>query len=118
MKKGKTVLIIVAVIAVVLLLLLGLYNKTVFQRGNPLPYLLASMRITEETPYVEVGDHTGIYISKRGDCPQLFAFVEESKKVEFVEQSGSSYLFANGDGSITVSSEVYWKWFTVWQVSK
>lgn len=118
MKKGKTVLMIVAAMIVVLLLVLGLYSKTIFQRGNPLPYLLASMRICEETPYVEVGDHTGVYISKNGDCPQLFKFIEESRNVEFVEQLGSSYLFANEVDSLTVSSEVYWKWFKVWQVSQ
>lgn len=118
MKTRKSVLTIIGVIIVVLLLVLGLYNKTIFQRGNPIPYLLASTRIGVETPYVEVGNNSGIYISKRGHCPQFFEFIEKSEKVEFVEQGGSSYLFANGDNSLTVSSENYWKWFTVWQVSK
>ncbi|MEG1883720.1 MAG: helix-turn-helix transcriptional regulator [Clostridia bacterium] len=110
-------LIVIAIFAVItFLLIISSYSKVIFQRGNPIPYLIASMSISEETPYVEVGKNTGVYITKRGECPPLFDFVEESRNVDFVEQAGSGYIFTNGLDNITVSSEIYWRYFTVWQV--
>lgn len=114
--KHKFLTVIAVFTVIILFLIIGSYHKVIFQRGNPIPYLIASMSISEETPYVEVGKNTGVYISKKGECPELFAFVENSKNVEFVEQSGSGYLFTNGLDNIAVSSEIYWKYFTVWKV--
>lgn len=114
--KNKFIIAIAVFTGIILLLTFGSYRNVIFQRGNPIPYLLAGMSINDETSYVEVGNHTGVYISKRGECPELFAFVEEDRDVEFVEQVGSGYQFTNGVDNITVSTEIYWKYFTVWKV--
>ncbi|MEG1548434.1 MAG: helix-turn-helix transcriptional regulator [Clostridia bacterium] len=114
--KHKLLTIIAVFTVIILLLVIGSYRNVIFQRGNPIPYLIASMSISEETPYVEVGNNTGVYISKKGECPKLFEFVENSRNVEFIEQFGSGYLFTNGLDNITVSSEIYWRYFTVWKV--
>lgn len=100
--RNRSILAIGVSFGLLLLLVFCSYHDTLFQRGNPVPYLLAAMRIGDDTPYVEVGSHTGIYISKRGECPELLRFVEESKQVGFVEQLGSGYRFSNGADDLVV----------------
>lgn len=104
--------------AALLIAALWLQAPVIFQRGNPIPYLIAAAGITEETPYVQVKVQGGctVYISRRGQCPALLEAVERSRGVELVEQGGSGYLFSNGADRLTVSSEVYWRHYTVWQV--
>ncbi len=114
--KHKFIVFIAVFTVIILLLILVSYQKVIFQRGNPIPYLIASTSINEETPYVAVGNNTGTYISKKGECSELFRFVESSKNVNFVEQAGSSYIFTNGVDNIVISSETYWRYFTVWEV--
>ncbi len=74
------------------------YRKVIFQRGNPILYLIASIHITDENTYVEVDKNTGIYITHYGKCAQLFDFVEETQNVNFVEQVGSGYIFTKWSG--------------------
>lgn len=110
----------IAAIAVVIVLgcVMVLYAPVLFQRGNPIPYLLAAGKITEETPYALVTSDGGcaVYISQKGNCPALFAYVEDSRKVTFKEQAGSGYIFSNGADRLVVSSEIYLGKYTVWQV--
>lgn len=114
--KSRFTIMVIALIGVILLLIFGGYRNVIFQCGNPIPYLLASMSISDDTPYVEVGNDTGIYIAKKGECPELFEFVQEKWNVEFVEQFGSDYEFTNGLDTLTLSSEIYFRYFTVWKV--
>ncbi len=114
--KNKLIIAIAVFTGIISLLIFSSYFNVIFQRGNPIPYLLASMSISDETPYVEVGKNSGIYISKRGECPELLEFVEESRNVEFVERFGSAYQFSNGLDNLTIFSEIYWRYFTVWTV--
>lgn len=116
MKKTGKLITIGIFVTMIILLIINNYIEVIFQRGNPIPYLIASMGISEETPYIEVGKDTGIYITKRGECPAFLDFVEKSRNVDLVEQAGSGYIFTNGLDNIIVCSEVYWRYFTVWQV--
>lgn len=109
------IIISVFLITILAIIIIG-NSKVIFQCGNPIPYLIASTHISEESPYVEVGNNSGIYISKRGECSELFDFIKNSRNVEFVEQIGSAYLFSNGLDNLTISSEIYLKYFTVWKV--
>lgn len=127
----KKIVWLVAALLLVLTLALYLWWPVIFQRGNPIPYLLAMSQLSEKRPYVEVefdppvGKNT-IYISKRGDCPELFSAIEKYQHVTFEEQAGSSWIFrvrprgdsfvADGRDKLVVSSEIYWRYFTVWQV--
>ena len=92
------------------------YGGAIFQRGNPIPYLLAAAQLDSDTPFAEVGSGDGVYIAPRGECPALLEFVERTRHVTFVEQAGSGYLFSNGVDGLVVQSEVYWGRFTVYQV--
>jgi len=109
--------------ALLLVLALGLYLwwPVIFQRGNPIPYLLAMSQLSEERPYVEVEFDPPVgmyrvYITKRGDCPEMISMIEKGSHTTFVEQAGSAFLFTNGADTLVVSSEIYWRYFTVWQV--
>lgn len=118
-KKRRVVGAAIIVAAVIILIvIMGIWSPVVFQRGNPIPYLVAAIRISDENPYVQVETDSGadIYIAKRGDCPKLFEYIEESRNVEFIEQAGSGYIFSNGIDGVVVSSEVYLSKFTVWSV--
>lgn len=92
------------------------YGGAIFQRGNPIPYLLAAAQLDSDTPFAEVGSGDGVYIAPRGECPALLEFVERTRHVTFVERAGSGYLFSNGVDGLVVQSEVYWGRFTVYQV--
>lgn len=120
MKKKRIIVAGVAIIAVVtaLIAITIAWLPVIFQRGNPIPYLVAATKITDENPYVQVDvdDGTSVYIAKKGECPELFEYVEENRNVEFVEQAGSGYIFSNGVDSLVVSSEIYLGKYTVWQV--
>ena len=116
MKKKR----IITICAVVLMILAAsafyLNRAAIFQRGNPIPYLISAIQISESNPYVAVDETKGIYISKRGECPELFDFFCEQTGMEFVEQAGSGYQFTDGDRNDVISSEVYWGRYTVWTI--
>jgi len=116
--RRNIILAVLISIALVFLVVVSLWSPAIFQRGNPIPYLIAATKISNENPYIQVDvDSVGtIYISKRGDCPALFEYVEDSRNVEFVEQAGSGYIFSNGIDNLVISSEIYWGQYTVWYV--
>lgn len=117
--KKRRMRVLVALVALLLAAggVLWRYGGAIFQRGNPIPYLLAAAQLDGDTPFAEVGSGDGVYIAPRGECPALLEFVERTRHVSFVERAGSGYLFSNGVDSLVVSSEVYWGRFTVYQVS-
>lgn len=114
MKKKKLWIAILVAFVVLVSSVVYLNRAVIFQRGNPIPYLTAAARISEKNPYVAVDEAKGIYISKRGECPELLEYYQEKTGMEFVEQAGSSYLFTDGSRNEVASSEVYWGHYTVW----
>lgn len=119
-KSYKKTVIILSVIAGLSLLLwvFNFFSPVIFQRGNPIPYISAAMKIDEDSRYVQVDvdDTYDVYISVRGDKESLFYDLAYSKGMEFVEQAGSSYIFSDGKNRLIISSEVYLSCFTVWKV--
>lgn len=115
--KKKRIITICAVVLVILAVSAFYLNRAaIFQRGNPIPYLTSAIQISEKNPYVAVDETKGIYISKRGECPELFDYFCEKTGMEFVEQAGSGYLFTDGDRNDVISSEAYWGRYTVWTI--
>lgn len=119
-KSYKKTVIILAVIAGLSLLLwvFNFFSPVIFQRGNPIPYISAAMKIDEDSRYiqVDVDDIYDVYISVRGDKESLFYDLAYSNGMEFIEQAGSSYIFSDGTNRLIISSEVYLSYFTVWKV--
>ena len=115
--KNKRIITICAVALVILAASTVYLNRAIiFQCGNPVPYLISAIQISEKNPYVAVDETKGIYISKRGECPELFDYFCEKTGMEFVEQAGSGYLFTDRERNDVISSEVYWGRYTVWTI--
>lgn len=112
--------ILAAVFSALLIGMALLHLPVIRQRGDPLPYLLPMARVTFGADYVPVAPRRSgdadTYLSRRGDCPSLIAHIEASTGLPFQEQMGSAYLFSDGSPSLTLRSEIYWRWFTVWEV--
>ena len=86
----------------------------IFQRGNPIPYLAAMVRLSDNNTFEAVADSDDTYITKRGEKQDLFQMIQDNYHLEFKDQIGSSYLFSDGEKNYTVGSEIYWGRFTVW----
>ena len=116
MKKNS--IITFCAVALIILCVLFLYGqrRAIFQRGNPILYLRAAAQLSEDQPFVAVDEARGFYISKRGECPELFEFFQDELDVQFIEQAGSGYIFSDGTKNYVISSEVYWGRYTVWSL--
>lgn len=115
--KKKAVIILCSVIIVILASLAALKWDAIFQRGNPIPYLAAAIKLSDNNTYVAVTGAKDVYITKRGEKGDLFQMIENTYGVEYKDQLGSSYLFSDGEKNYTVGSEIYWGRFTVWTLS-
>lgn len=118
MKKTSKIL---AVSAVIVLITFAIFLEAkwdaVFQRGNPIPYLSAMVKLSDENPFVAVEDMDGVYVTRRGDKLAFFEMICDTYGVELQDQIGSSFVFTDGENIHAVSSEIYWGRFTVWMLS-
>ena len=121
-------LTIVMVLILCLALFITYHHDVIFQCGNPVPYLQAALQLRKDNPFVKVdvdvpSGAVDIYISKKNSksekaCPEIFDYVEKRFNVKFSEQFGSAYLFQNSEGKISISNEIYLRYFLVWTVPK
>ena len=95
-----------------------MYSPVIFQRGNPLPYLRAAAKLSDETQYVQVKQTESecVYITRRGESDALLRMFAESTGAVFQEQMGGVYIFSDDDSEWLLESEIYWKNYTVWVV--
>lgn len=116
--RGKILVIGLAVCCILGIALVYLYSPIIFQRGNPVPYLFASTKLSAETPYVQVKqtDSETVYITKSGVCDELLQSFAESTGTELQERFGGTYIFGDEKKQWIIVSEIYWKNFTVWEV--
>lgn len=105
-------------LCVLILLVLSLWGPGIFQRGNPLPYLIAAASLSDR-PFAEVEDGKpgDTYISCLEQSGAFLDYIAESRSLTFVEQAGSGYIFTTGTETFVVSSEIYWGRFLVWSMS-
>lgn len=116
--KFKIIVIAIAVCCIFCIALVSLYSTVIFQRGNPIPYLIASIKLNAEIPYVQVKqtDSETVYITKRGVCDELLQLFAERSGAEFQEQLGGTYIFFDGESKWMIESEIYWRNYTVWEI--
>ncbi|MCR5847680.1 MAG: helix-turn-helix domain-containing protein [Lachnospiraceae bacterium] len=121
-KRLKKKLIIVSFLACfcILLFLLFGYSSVIFQRGNPVPYLIAANKIDETHRFVKVNDGSlqNIYISKKKD-QRIDDFLKELEddcvfELTFKEQLGSIYEVTDGQNITYIESEIYLGKYIVW----
>ncbi len=121
-KRLKQGLIIVSIIAClsIMVFLLSKMLPIIFQRGNPVPYLIAAIQIDDTHRYVKVNDGSfqNVYISKRKDerIKDLLEEIENEPELEltFNEQLGSVYEVTDGQNVIHIDSEIYLGRYIVW----
>ena len=94
-----------------------LYSGTIFQRGNPLPYVSKMFALNDRNQYSKVFEDQGIYITRNGNCDALIKQIESTYGVTYTEQLGSAYLFKSENKSIIASTEIYWGRYTVWELA-
>lgn len=116
MKKRK-VLVLCTVAIILLCSFVALKWNAIFQRGNPIPYLAAAIKLSDNNTYVAVESMENVYITKQGEKNDLFQMIEDTYEVKFKDQLGSSFLFSDGKQNFIVGSEIYWGRFTVWTLS-
>ena len=122
--KKKIVISVVSVFVTLVLvatLFVGFNYSVIFQRGNPIPYLAAASQISDKNPVVAVEDDSSnsyIYITKNNMASQqaFLEYIETKFDSEYKDQYGSAYLFESAGEKITISDEVYWRYFRVWSV--
>lgn len=116
--KFKKIVIVIVISCIFCISLISLYSPVIFQRGNPIPYLIASTKLNAETPYVQVKqmDFETIYITKIGVCDELLQLFAERTGAELQEQYGGTFVFFDGENKWIIESEIYWKNYTVWEL--
>jgi len=72
--------------------------------------------LTNDVPYAKVYDDQYVYIMRFGS-DKLIKHIEETYQVTFIEQMGSSYFFESAEGLIIAESEVYWRYYSVWELN-
>lgn len=121
-KVAKTVVAILLCIILVCGVGVYLYKDVILQRGNPIPYVMKAIFLNEEEPYKKVFADKEIYISKGREHfaqaqDSLIRFIESKYNATFVEQAGSGYIFKSEDKTIIMSTEVYLKYYNIWEVT-
>lgn len=116
--RFKILLAAIALFCVLCVVTIAMYSPIIFQRGNPIPYLWASTKLDDNTPYVQVEqtDSSCVYITKRGVSDEVLNFFAESTGAELQERYGDTYIFSHGENQVIVESETYWKYYTVWEL--
>lgn len=112
MKKIFKILMIVAIITAIFIY----YNKEViFQKGNPIPYLSASTKLSKDKLYVRVGKDE--VISLRENIDETIEYFEKQTNLKCIDQMGSGYIFSDGKERYYTENEIYLRYFYVWNIS-
>lgn len=116
--RFKILLAAIAVFCVLCVVIIAMYSPIIFQRGNPIPYLLAATKLEDNTPYVQVEqtDLSCVYITKRGASEEILNFFAASTGAELQERYGDTYIFSHGENQLIVESEIYWRNYSVWEL--
>lgn len=113
----KHIVILCVLVAILMFSFVALKWDAIFQRGNPIPYLTAAMKLSDENTFTAVEGVEDVYITRRGDKQEFFQMIQKTYQVEYKDQLGSGYLFSDGEKNYTVGSEIYWGRFQVWTAS-
>ena len=120
MKKKKLLIGLAGMIILAAGIVFVGWDRAIFQRGNPLPYLLAMMRLDEDTPYVmvmETQEHR-VYLTDMDGGERMIEMVEALTDTEFVEQAGRGFFFEGNGERFTAVNEVYFGRYLVWEVPR
>ena len=113
-KVPKTLILCVVVLSILSASIIASKWDTIFQRGNPIPYMVAMVKLSDNNSFEAVANTDDTYITRRDDKQNLFQMIQDTYDLEYKDQLGSGYLFSDGEKNYIVASEIYWGKFTVW----
>lgn len=106
-------------IIILLITITLIYKNIIFQDGNPLPIFRGIIKLNSSETYVKTKEHNPVtYLTKTSNKEDLFEYIEKEKKVKFIEQLGSSYIFEGIKKNITMTSRQYTRFYTLWYYSE
>lgn len=117
MKKGAVFIYIFLAFILVASVFVYINKSVIFQCGNPIPYIYKMFLLNGDTTYADVFNDNNTYITKRYDSDELFRFVENEYDVIFKEQAGSGFLFESDATEVILSSQIYWRYYMVWDLN-
>lgn len=124
MKQKVIKMVVTTLICIILLGGVFVYtNKSIiFQRGNPIPYVVKTIFLSKNKPYNKVFNDGKTYISKGREHyikaqDSLIGLVESEYDVTFAEQAGSGYIFKSENKTIIMTTEIYLKYYNIWEIS-
>lgn len=118
-KNIKKILVCaVGVFLIITSLLVLEFRKSIFQCGNPIPYIEKIMILNEDKKFAKVYDDKDIYITLKSEYNDLHKYIERKYNVVFFEQMGSGYIFISSNKRIILSSEIYWSKYEVWKIEE
>lgn len=113
----KKVGYLVGIILILTLILVFIFRDSIFQCGNPIPYIEKMVTLNEDKKFAKVYNDKDVYITKKEDYEDLHKYIEDKYKVSFLEQMGSGFIFVSYNENITLTGEIYLKNYEVWQVT-
>ena len=118
MKARRTVLLALAAVLAASALVVAVQGPAIFQRGNPIPYFVATLQIADDRPFAYVGEEEGreVYIAERESDEAIIDHVAKERGLDFMEQAGAGFIFSDGRNQIIAQTEVYWGRWTVWEI--
>lgn len=117
MSKGIKHKLVLAIISIFIFaaIILTINWSSIFQKGNPIPYLKSMFQLNEKQTFIQVKkENPIIFLTERDHYEDLHKYIENTYDVSFDDQMGSGYIFSSEEKEIILTSEIYWKYFKVW----
>lgn len=113
----RKIIYIIGILLIFTCILVFTFRKSIFQCGNPIPYVGKMITLNEEKEFAKVYSDKEIYITKNGDYEDLHKYIEDKYKVSFLDQMGSGFILVSYNERVILTSEVYYKNYDVWNVT-
>jgi len=122
MKAKRAIIIIIICFFVLIAGFIIFYKDAIFQQGNPLPYISKMITLSDNNPFARVFEDQDIYLMRNSNIERfgtgfLVEYIENTYDVTYIEQMGSSVFFDSGEKTIIADIEVYWRYFTIWELA-
>jgi len=103
-------------IIVLVIVVFFFYSGAIFQRGNPLPYMSKMVTLSDDNQFAKVFADADIYLSRNSNYDELIKHIESTFGVTFSERMGSAYIFNSDNTAVFASTEIYWRYYMVWEI--
>ena len=87
-----------------------------------MPYISKMITLSDNNPFARVFEDQDIYLMRNSNIERfgtgfLVEYIENTYDVTYIEQMGSSVFFDSGEKTIIADIEVYWRYFTIWELA-